>query len=215
MTGKPLTYGLVGLLASTVAASVVMLTAKASPQAIAPPDREMPSVSMPALGHGMAQPEQHFIVMMIPHHEDAIAMADLALRRSTHPEIRRLAQAIKTTQTQENQQMRRWYQQWYGTRVPEGQPGMKMRMGVSMRMGMGHDGHCCMRTNLDALKTAPDFDQSFIEEMVPHHQMGVNMAQMVLDRSDRPEIQALAKTIISGQTAEIDQMQYWYREWYQ
>jgi uncharacterized protein (DUF305 family) len=40
------------------------------------------------------------------------------------------------------------------------------------------------------------------------------MAQMVLARSDRPEIQELARSIIKTQTAEIEQMQDWYQEWY-
>ena len=45
-------------------------------------------------------------------------MAELALSRAQHPEIKILANAIKETQTQEIQQMRTWYQQWYGTNVP-------------------------------------------------------------------------------------------------
>ena len=53
--------------------------------------------------------------MMIPHHQGAIAMADLALSRAKRPEIKELAKSIKASQTRENAQMRTWYQQWYGT----------------------------------------------------------------------------------------------------
>ena len=68
--------------------------------------------------------------------------------------------------------------------------------------------------DLEVLEAAPVFDREFIEQMIPHHQMGVMMAQMVLARSDRPEIQDLARSIITTQTAEIEQMQSWYQDWY-
>jgi len=57
---------------------------------------------------GMGYSDQHFIVMMIPHHDGAIAMADLALTRARRPEIKALARSIKASQMQENAQMRTW-----------------------------------------------------------------------------------------------------------
>lgn len=58
---------------------------------------------------GMAPSDQHCIVMMIPHHDGAIAMADLALCRVRRPQIKALARSINTSQTKENAQMRAWY----------------------------------------------------------------------------------------------------------
>jgi uncharacterized protein (DUF305 family) len=71
-----------------------------------------------------------------------------------------------------------------------------------------------MNMDLEALKSAPDFDREFIRQMIPHHQMAVMMARMVLN-SDRPEIRNLAESIIKSQTAEIAQMRQWYKAWYQ
>lgn len=68
--------------------------------------------------------------------------------------------------------------------------------------------------DLQILETAPVFDKEFIEQMIPHHQMGVMMARMVLSRSDRPEIEDLARAIITTQTAEIEQMRDWYQVWF-
>ncbi len=54
--------------------------------------------------------DARFIVMMIPHHEGAIAMAELALRRARRREIKALAQRIKASQGAEIVQMSQWYQ---------------------------------------------------------------------------------------------------------
>ena len=43
--------------------------------------------------------------MMVDHHEGAIAMAELALDRADHPEIRTLAQAIIDAQQTEIEAM--------------------------------------------------------------------------------------------------------------
>ena len=84
----------------------------------APPTASPAGVGWNGLPMGQRSADARFIVMMIPHHEGAIAMADLALKRSKRPEIRALAERIRTSQSRENAQMRRWYRQWYGTDVP-------------------------------------------------------------------------------------------------
>lgn len=60
--------------------------------------------------------DQMFMQMMIPHHEDAISMANTALQQSQHPEIKTLAQAIVAAQTAEIQEMRGYLRTWYGIR---------------------------------------------------------------------------------------------------
>jgi uncharacterized protein (DUF305 family) len=55
---------------------------------------------------GAQSMDQHFIAVMIPHHDGAIAMADLALSRSQRPEMKALARSTKDSQTRENNQMR-------------------------------------------------------------------------------------------------------------
>jgi len=55
-----------------------------------------------------------FMLMMIPHHENAISMAQDALERSTHEEIRQLAREIITAQSREIDQMNGWLAAWYG-----------------------------------------------------------------------------------------------------
>lgn len=245
-------YTTIGLLIGGAATGLIgVLALKPLAQAqisLQPPLVAPSSPTMPRMRGMMAQPDQHFIVMMIPHHEGAIAMADLALQRSQRTEIRTLAQSIKETQSREIQQMRTWYRQWYNTDVPEWVPGMGRQRGPEQPQGRGyqspqgnrapgmgwHRGRMqaaavpqsgwqaggCMGMNTmlgdtTALRTAADVDRAFIEMMIPHHQMGVRMANMVLATSTRAESRTLAQTIIDTQTAEINQMQQWYQDWYQ
>src|SRR4030042_3988554 len=63
--------------------------------------------------------DRNFIEQMIPHHDDAILMAEIALKQAEHAEIKTLAENIRRTQSEENAKMRGWYKSWYGTDVPE------------------------------------------------------------------------------------------------
>lgn len=167
----------------------------------------------------MGPSDQRFIEMMVPHHDGAIAMADLALTRARRPEIKELARSIKASQSRENELMRRWYRQWFNADLPKWEPGigwgwhrggMMGGMGMPGRAGRGP----WMGTNLEALRQASDFDRAFIEQMIPHHQMGVMMATMELNNSQRPEMRKLAEDMVRVQSEEINTMQRWYRSWY-
>ncbi|GAA0609454.1 hypothetical protein GCM10009422_00270 [Brevundimonas kwangchunensis] len=52
--------------------------------------------------------DQAYIAKMIAHHEGAVEMAEVALRDSRDPEIRRMAQAVVDAQTREIAEMRAW-----------------------------------------------------------------------------------------------------------
>jgi uncharacterized protein (DUF305 family) len=66
----------------------------------------------------------------------------------------------------------------------------------------------------DLLAQAAEFDQLFIDMMVPHHEGAVEMAKIAQQRSSRPEILALATNIIASQDSEINQMRAWRQAWY-
>lgn len=168
-------------------------------------------------GGMMGDIDRHFIEQMIPHHEGAVTMADLALTRAEHAELRQLAETIKRDQTREIDQMRAWYQSWYGVDAPADDSafGGRGSGGGMMGGGMMSGGMMSDDADLKVLEAAQEFDKEFIEQMIPHHQMAVMMARMLLAHSDRPEMQELARSIIESQTNEIEQMQDWYRAWYE
>lgn len=55
-----------------------------------------------------------FISMMIPHHQQAIDEANMALREAQHPELKQMARDIINSQQAEIEQMKKWRKQWYG-----------------------------------------------------------------------------------------------------
>ena len=54
-----------------------------------------------------------------------------------------------------------------------------------------------------------DADVAFACGMIAHHQGAIDMAQVVLDHGDDPQMRALAEEIIEAQVAEIEQMTTW------
>jgi uncharacterized protein (DUF305 family) len=137
-------------------------------------------------------------------------MAELALQRSKRPEIRALAESIRTSQIQENALMRRWYRQWYGSDVPAWR-GASWGSGMSMRPGMGMPG---FSTSLDAMRTATDFDRAFLEQMIAHHRMGAMMASHAELGTVHPELRDLEGAMVRVQSEEIERMARWYQQWF-
>lgn len=186
-------YGLAGLLLTGSAVAVTVVYQGQSSSVVA--QRPMQ----------MGWTDESFIEMMIPHHQDAIDMAELALKKAQHPELKALAQSIIQDQDREIKEMKTWYQQWFGQAVPP--------LSTQGMMGM-HQGHGMMAMDLKALETAQDFDREFIRQMIPHHQMAVMMASNLKTNTNRPEMEKLADAIIRSQSAEIKQMKQWYQDWY-
>jgi uncharacterized protein (DUF305 family) len=208
---KPLLVAIAALLAGSAVTGMLVSSIVQAQQS----DRGFDFISQ-AMPHrrGMMmgmQADRNFIAMMIPHHEGAVKMADLALKLSKRPEIRKLAESIKRDQTREIEQMRAWYKKWYGTNVPALSASNHMGM-MGMPANM-MDRMMTTEADLKALATASNFDKAFIEEMIPHHKMALMMTHMIVD-SDRPEMRNLARAIFQSQSAEIEQMRQWYSSWY-
>lgn len=59
-----------------------------------------------------------------------------------------------------------------------------------------------------------EFDKEFLVRMTDHHQGAIDMAELVLQKSDRPEFKSLAEDIITAQTKEIEMMGEWMENWF-
>lgn len=134
--------------------------------------------------------DQMFAAMMIPHHEQAIEMSDLALVRSTNSDLLALAKKIKAEQTPEIQEMKTW-----GEHLDH-----MSHSGMSM-------GGMLTQSEIDQLKEARGvvFDRLFLKGMIAHHEGAIEMAQDVLD-SKNPHVRQFASNIIKVQADEISYM---------
>lgn len=145
-----------------------------------------------------------FATGMIPHHGQAIQMADMALASAQSGEVKTLAQQIKDAQDPEIQTMSSWLQEW-------GQP---VPAPTAAAEGEGHMGHGSMdgmmsQQQMTQLHQAQGdaFDRMWLQMMIEHHQGAVTMSQQEIDSGENPAAVALAEQIISGQQAEIQHMQ--------
>ncbi|MGE9807145.1 DUF305 domain-containing protein [Janibacter sp. G1551] len=136
-----------------------------------------------------------FAQMMIPHHEQAVEMAELALQNdSASKEVTDLATEIKAAQGPEIETMNRWLREW---NAPPS--------GGSMDHGSGG-----MMTEADMQKlsgaTGEDFNRMWVTMMIEHHEGAVDMAEGVLQTTSNPEVKQMAQAIVDGQKKEIATM---------
>ena len=157
--------------------------------------------------------DAHFIEQMIPHHEDAITISQIALTKSNRPEVKQLAMGIIDEQNHEIEQMRIWYKEWFGRELPSGDQVMQHHGTGTKEKGTLHMGILGTSEDLRLLENAEDFDRAYIGHMIPHHQMAVMMASMLKDGTNRSEMKTLADSIITSQTSEIEQMRMWLTNW--
>ena len=158
--------------------------------------------------------DQRFIDMMVPHHEAAIAMAEIARTRATRDELRALADEIIDAQTAEVEQLRAWRESWFGSSDTPPMNAMPMLPGVRMGGELMIGDRMDIRDDVEQLRVAEPFDQAFIDAMIQHHQSAIDAAQSAQTRSDREEILRLAEAIIDAQSREIEQLRLWRAEWY-
>lgn len=139
--------------------------------------------------------DRAFIDGMVPHHEEAIAMANEAKAAGlAQPDLVELADSIIAGQQEEADQMRDWRQQWFGSRDVDPMGAESLGMSDS-EMGMGHEAA--------AFGSADDVDATFAEMMIAHHKGAIAMAELAAERGQHQEIKDLAADIVSVQTREI------------
>ncbi|KFF59875.1 hypothetical protein JF66_08270 [Cryobacterium sp. MLB-32] len=137
-----------------------------------------------------------FAQMMIPHHEQAVEMSDdLLAKDGIDQEIVDLATEIKAAQEPEIAQLNDWLTEW---------DAEDNSMSGMQGMGDGSDG-MMSADDMMALQdaAATDAGRLFLEQMTVHHEGAVAMAQIEIDDGENTDAQAMAKTIVTTQTAEI------------
>ena len=141
---------------------------------------------------------------MIPHHESAIAMAQMAADRAADPRVEDLAARIEAAQAPEIETMSGWLADWgaaaSGSATDDGTGGMD-------HGGMDDGDMGGMDTGALAGMSGTEFDRMFLTMMIEHHRSAVQMAETEAADGQNPDAIALAESIRDSQTAEIAEMQ--------
>ena len=129
---------------------------------------------------------------MIPHHQQAIDMSNMALKNDASPEVKKLAKEIIAAQGKEIGQLKYWL------------TATKSSMTMNHDMGMGG---MLSKSDLIALKKlkGAKFDSAFLKAMIAHHKGALDMVSM-LDPTKNSEAKKIAIDIRAGQSAEITVM---------
>ena len=194
-----------GLVATAVAASLV-LAACGSDGGSGSGSAARTSASAGAEDTAGAHNDQDvsFAQGMIPHHQQAIEMSQMASTQASSAEVKDLASRIEKAQDPEIKTMSGWLKAW-GEDVPSSMPGMDH--------GMDHSGSSDMpgmmdTEDMDKLMDASgrDFDTMFLTMMVEHHEGAVEMATTEKEKGRYGPAKKLADDIITAQNAEIEEM---------
>lgn len=134
-----------------------------------------------------------FAQMMIPHHDQALTLTDLALQKSADADIMALAKLIQAEQQPEIIQMTGWLT---AANAPAGSAADH----AGYMDGMLSD---AQMADIEAA-SGTDFDRLFLEGMKLHHEGAVAMTKALIEKNPNAEVAALAKQIIENQTQEIE-----------
>lgn len=146
-----------------------------------------------AEGSGGNGADRAFVAAMIPHHESAVQMAQVAQERGTSAFVKRLSGDIIRTQNDEIAVMKR---------EDEGLEIAGVKVG-SLDVPEHMTG---MKGDPAELRSAKDFDKEFLTMMIPHHEGAVVMARAELDKGGDKELRAVAANVVEAQEREIKEM---------
>ncbi len=135
---------------------------------------------------------------MVPHHEQAVVMADQALKTSKNDVVRALATNIKAAQDPEITKMKSWLDDWdsHGS-MDHGDMG-----------SMGHGEGMMSDDEMKSLDSATGaaFDTAWLNLMIKHHEGAVAMSKTELKDGTSAKAKKLARQIITSQNGEIANM---------
>ncbi len=150
-----------------------------------------------------------FATQMIPHHEQAVAMAKLAPGHGASRPVQEVASQISAEQIPEIAQLQGMLAEWDQPAAPTaapmgGMPGMNGGAALAAAApGMMSDDDM---TRLESA-AGPAFDRAFLQMMITHHQGALTMAKSELADGRDGDAMLMAQNISDAQQASIELMQ--------
>jgi uncharacterized protein (DUF305 family) len=185
-------------------AAALTLTACSASDPATPPDASPAPASSPAdagQSGAFADADVTFARAMIPHHEQALTMADALLAKDgTDPRVVELAEQISAAQAPEIAQLTEWLGEWGADIDAQDGDG-----------GHGdHSGMAGMMSEADLAELddaeGEDAGRLFLTQMIEHHEGAVAMARTELEQGEHAGAREMARAIVDSQSAEIAHM---------
>lgn len=140
-----------------------------------------------------------FVRQMIPHHQGALAMANIQLRYGHDERLKRFSRWIIQAQELEIGFMEQWLRRLDNGAKPKDAQDYYGDVMAAMHHGM-------------MIRYTGNADVDFVRGMIAHHQGAVDMAGIMFTHGSDPELNRLADDIYRSQTYEIAWMQDWLAE---
>ena len=144
-----------------------------------------------------------FMKDMIPHHQQAVLMAELVEERTNNEKVKEIAGRILTAQADEIVFMTGWLSE-RGEQVPSPHDAHRMHTSHDMA-GMASP------EDLERLRASEgvEFDRLFLTLMIAHHEGALEMVEELLDQPGAaydPVLFEFVNDVDKDQSSEIDQM---------
>lgn len=149
-----------------------------------------------------------YLTMMIPHHRQALDMADLAATRAEDPQVRAIARSIDSGQSREIIVMATWL-------VDHGYPEPTLDDVEAMTAMAGSPGGMSGMVGMLSAEQMADlaaaegaaFDRLFLQGMIAHHRGALTMAEELLGSGEDVRVVEMATEVVASQAAEIRRME--------
>jgi uncharacterized protein (DUF305 family) len=147
----------------------------------------------------------HYIDMTVMHHEQGVEMARLAEQKGQSAQVKAFAKKSAADQERDTKELQRYRDTWYPGRPQmdhsqmtahmQSMPGQK-----GMRMDHGAD--------IEKLRAASGaaFDRLFLDTMIHHHQMALDMSKEAAAKAEHAELKTFARRVLAKQQAEVAEM---------
>lgn len=142
---------------------------------------------------------RNFIVQMIPHHRAAISMSENLLQYITCDPLQKIASNIIIEQTRSIRDMCHILERC--------QKCTNSRQDLQLYQHHFHTVTQTMFHNMDTAAATNNIADTFMREMIPHHEGAVRMSENALRYCICPELVPILNAIITSQTEGIKEMQ--------
>jgi len=144
--------------------------------------------------------DQKFVQEMIPHHEQAVVMSEMANNVEVSGETTALATEIISAQASEIELMQGFLSEWGVEYDSSSDPHAGHMMSGDESYGMMTDEELAELEN----SMGSGFEKMWLTMMLAHHKGAIKMAETVIADGKDTRVKTLAETIISAQQKELE-----------